>query len=155
GTRRSEDPPAAGVNSQPSPETVAGDGAPLDMPAQLGRYRVKKQLGGGGMGAVYLVENTELQRDEALKVPHFASGNDPAVRERFLREARAVARLHHPNLCPVYPADVIDGIYFLTMCYLEGKLLSAYTGRPHPPREALKIVTKLAQALEYAHGKGV
>jgi serine/threonine protein kinase len=125
------------------------------MPAQLGRYRFKKRLGGGGMGAVYLVENTELQRDEALKVPHFESGSDPSVRERFLREARAAAKLHHPNLCPIYHADVIDGIYFLTMCYLDGKPLSAYTGRPHPPREAVKIVAKLAQALEYAHGKGV
>jgi formylglycine-generating enzyme required for sulfatase activity len=152
--RRSPDPPARGM-SQPASETECWHGARTDMPAQLGRYRVKKRLGGGGMGAVYLVENTELQRDEALKVPHFESGNDPAVRERFLREARAAARLHHPNLCPIYHADVIDGIYFLTMCYLEGKLLSAYTGRPHAPRDAVKLVVRLAQALEYAHGKGV
>ncbi len=153
--RRSQDSPAGGARSQPTPEREFGHGARTDMPAQLGRYRVKRRLGGGGMGAVYLVENTELQREEALKVPHFESGANPAVRERFLREARAAARLDHPNLCPIYHADVIDGIYFLTMCYLEGKLLSAYTGRPHPPCEALKIVARLAQALEYAHGKGV
>ncbi len=144
---RSENPPTAGP--------VVGNNVFTGMPAQLGRYRIKRRLGGGGMGAVYLVENTELQRDEALKVPHFESGSDPAVRERFLREARAAARLHHPNLCPIYHADVIDGICFLTMCYLEGKPLSAYTGRPHPPRAALKIVVKLAEALEHAHSKGV
>jgi formylglycine-generating enzyme required for sulfatase activity/serine/threonine protein kinase len=155
GMGRSENPPTTNPQSQATPQTAFWNGAPLGMPAQLGRYRIKNRLGGGGMGAVYLVENTELQRDEALKVPHFESGGDPAVRERFLREARAAAKLHHPNLCPIYHADVIDGIYFLTMCYLEGKLLSAYTGRPHPPREAVKIVAKLAQALEYAHGKGV
>ncbi len=155
GKQRSADPPAAGRQSQATPETVAGNGAPLDMPAQLGCYRIKQRLGGGGMGAVYLVENTELQRDEALKVPHFESGGDPAVRERFLREARAAAKLDHPNLCPIYAVGVIDGIYFLTMRLLPGKPLSAYTGQQHPPRAALKIVVKLAQALEHAHGKGV
>jgi formylglycine-generating enzyme required for sulfatase activity len=125
------------------------------MPEYLGRYRIKRRLGGGGMGAVYLVENTELQRDEALKVPHFETGSDPSIRERFLRETRLAARLDHPNLCPIYDAGVIDGIYFLTMRYLEGKPLSAYTGRPLPPREAIKIVTKLAQVLEHAHARGV
>ena len=83
-----------------------------------GRYRVKQRLG-GGMGAVFLVKNADLQREEALKVPHFEMGGDPAIRERFLREARAAARLEHPNLCPIYHADVIDGIYFLTMRYLK------------------------------------
>jgi formylglycine-generating enzyme required for sulfatase activity/serine/threonine protein kinase len=107
------------------------------------------------MGAVYLVENTELQRDEALKVPHFGSEDNANVRERFLREARAAAKLDHPNLCPIYDVGVIDEIYFLTMRLLPGKPLSAYTGRPHPPREAVKVVMKLAQALEHAHAKGV
>ncbi len=154
GTRRTDDHPAD-RQSQPTPETVPGHVAPLDLPAQLGPYRIQKKLGGGGMGAVYLVENTELQRDEALKVPHFASGADASVRERFLREARAAAKLDHPNLCPIFAVGVIDGIYFLTMRLLPGKPLSAYTGRPHPPREAVKIVAKLAQALEHAHSKGV
>src|SRR5205085_7711518 len=121
GMRRSGVPPASGRQSQATPETVFGQGAPADMPAQLGRYRIKKRLGGGGMGAVYLVENTELQREEALKVPHFERGSDPAVRERFIREARAAAGLDHPNLCPIYDVGVIDGIYFLTMRYLQGK----------------------------------
>jgi formylglycine-generating enzyme required for sulfatase activity len=149
------EPATAGAHSQATPETVNWNSAPMDMPAQLGRYRIKKRLGGGGMGAVYLVENTKLQREEALKVPHFESGNDPSIRERFLREAHAAARLDHPNLCPIYDADVIDGIYFLTMRLLPGKPLSAYTGRPHPPREALQITLTLAQALEHAHSKGV
>ncbi len=146
---------AATGKSQGSPETDCGQAAPVGMPPQLGRYKIRKKLGGGGMGAVYQVENTELQREEALKVPHFESGSDPAVRERFLREARAAARLDHANLCPIYDVGVIDGIYFLTMRLLPGKPLSAFTGRPHRPREAVKIVAKLAQALEHAHGKGV
>jgi serine/threonine protein kinase len=155
GTRRSDDRPAGAGQGQAGPETVPGNLPPADMPAQLGRYRIKKRLGGGGMGAVYLVENTELQREEALKVPHFERGSDPAVRERFLREARAAARLDHPNLCSIYDAGVIDGIHFLTMRLLPGKPLSAYTRRTHPPGEVIKVIVRLAQALEHAHAKGV
>jgi serine/threonine protein kinase len=127
----------------------------MGMPTEFGRYRVRKQLGGGGMGAVYLVENTELRREEALKVPHFGVGDDPEMRERFLREARAAAQLDHANLCPVYDVGTINGVCFLTMRYLKGKLLSDYTGKPQPPRKAVEITAKLAQALEAAHAKGV
>ena len=80
------------------------------------------------MGAVYLVVNTELEREEALKVPHFDAADDPQVREIFIREAKAAAGLDHPNLCPVYDVGVLDGIYYLTMRYLKGKLLSEYSG---------------------------
>jgi serine/threonine-protein kinase len=79
--------PDAGADSQPSPEAAVWNGPGLKMPEQLGRYRIKKRLGGGGMGSVFLVENTKLGRDEALKVPNFDSAGDAAVRERFLREA--------------------------------------------------------------------
>jgi serine/threonine protein kinase len=129
--------------------------APAEMPQQFGRYRIKKKLGGGGMGRVYLVANTELQREEALKVPHFESGGDPTLRERFLREARAAARLDHPNLCPVYDVGELGGVCYLTMRYLQGKPLSDYAGHALPPRKAVEIVLKLALALEYAHSKGV
>jgi formylglycine-generating enzyme required for sulfatase activity/predicted Ser/Thr protein kinase len=128
--------------------------APDTLPEVFGRYRIKRKLGGGGMGTVYLVENTELQREEALKVPRFEA-DDTEGHERFLREARAAATLHHPNLCPIYHVGVQDGVSFLTMHYLQGRPLSDYTNRPQPPREAVKIVAKLAQALEYAHGEGV
>jgi formylglycine-generating enzyme required for sulfatase activity/serine/threonine protein kinase len=137
-------------------DTVAkGRSGPTELPPQFGRYRVKKKLGGGGMGTVYLVENTELEREEALKVPHFSDGDDPQLRERFLREAKSAAKLDHANLCPIYDAGVQDGIYYLTMRFLKGKLLSDYTGSAQPDRKAVEIVTKLAQALEAAHSKGV
>ncbi len=95
---------------------------------------------------------------KALKVPHFELGSEPSVRERFLREAWVAASLDHPNLCPIFDAGVIEGIYFLTMRFSPGKPLSESTGRPHPPHppgEAIKIVVKLAEALEYAHANGV
>jgi hypothetical protein len=167
GAKRSGDPrqqaPSAaggkksgtGVGSQRGAETVPTGGAGTALPEKFGPYRVKKKLGGGGMGAVYLVENTALQREEALKVPHFDAGDDLAVRQRFIQEARAAAALTHPNLCPVYHVGALDGVYFLTMPYLQGMPLSDYTGQPQPPRKAVEIVAKLAQALAVAHGRGV
>ena len=146
---------AASSESKRDGETRPAAGSRTEMPATLGRYRVLKKLGGGGMGMVYLVENTELQREEALKVPHFNGNDDPKVRERFLREARSAAKLDHPNLCQVYDVGVLDGIYFLTMRYLKGKPLSDYAGQPQPQRKAVEIVAKLAQALEAAHAMGV
>ena len=146
---------AASAESKHHDETKPAAGSHTEMPATLGRYRVLKKLGGGGMGSVYLVENTELQREEALKVPHFDAGDDPQIHERFLREARSAAKLDHPNLCQVYDVGVLDGIYFLTMRYLKGKPLSDYVGQQLPVRRAVEIVAKLAQALETAHAKGV
>jgi formylglycine-generating enzyme required for sulfatase activity len=153
--RRSANPSAAGQQSQADAPTEFSTGVPISMPAQLGRYRIKQRLGGGGMGAVYLVENMALRRDEALKVPHFQSGGDPASRERFVREALAAASLDHPNLCPIYDAGVIDGVYFLTMRLLPGKPLSQYTKRALPPAGAVRLVHTLAKALEHAHARGV
>ncbi len=144
-----------GDDSKASPPPLKANTSHTAMPEKLGRYRVKKQLGGGGMGAVYLVENTELRREEALKVPHFESGDDPAVCDRFLREALALASLDHPNLCTIYDAGVIDGVYYLTMRYLPGEPLSELARRSLAPREAVKIVCELAKALQHAHGKGV
>jgi hypothetical protein len=128
---------------------------PTELPGQFGRYRVIKKLGGGGMGTVYLVENTELERLEALKVPHFTDGDDPQVRERFLREAKSAAKLDHPNLCEIYSSGVQDGIYYMTMRFLQGKPLSDSAGKARTARKAVEIVTKLAQALDSAHGIGV
>jgi hypothetical protein len=145
---------AAAGASEPGLETTAGGGPwKHELPERFGPYRIKERLGGGGMGTVYLVENTELQREEALKVPHLGAG--AGMGERFLREARLAAQLEHPNLCPVHHVGVIDGVYFLTMRFLKGKPLSHDTGRPQPPLKAVEIVLVLARALEYAHGQGV
>jgi formylglycine-generating enzyme required for sulfatase activity len=145
----------AGADTQRGGETAPAGRPPGALPEAFGPYRIKRRLGAGGMGTVYLAENTELQREEALKVPHFEADDDPQARERFLREARAAARLEHPNLCQVYHVGVQDGVCFLTMRYLPGQPLSELAVKPQPPRKAVEIVAKLAQALEYAHGKGV
>ncbi len=126
-----------------------------ELPSQFGRYRVVEKLGDGGMGSVYLVENTTLEREEALKVPLFSDGDDPEVRERFVREAKSAAKIDHSNVCPIYDAGAQDGNYYLTMRYLKGKLLSEYTGRAQPNRKSVEIVIRLAQAMEAAHSKGI
>src|SRR5205809_965688 len=82
---------------------------PVGLPEQLGRYRILQKLGEGGMGAVYLAEDTELGRRVALKVPHFSSEDGAAV-ERFKREARIAAGLSHPNLCGVYDVGQAGGL---------------------------------------------
>ena len=86
-----------------------------------GRYRVERQLGAGGMGAVFLAWDTKLDRPVALKVPHFRADEDPQVVRRFEREAKIAAGFDHPNLCPVFDVGEVDGVHYLTMPYIEGR----------------------------------
>jgi WD40 repeat protein/serine/threonine protein kinase len=142
-------------SSRPSAEDVLC--LPSDLPEQFGRYRIRKKLGRGGMGSVYLAHDNQLDRDVALKVPHFAPEDGPDVLERFQREARITATLQHPNICPVHEVGVIDGIHYLTMDYLEGKKLSEFiqTEKPLPQRSVAAVVRKLALALQEAHARGI
>src|SRR2546429_6366568 len=95
-------PPADGQHQLPeAASALRASTAPAQLPAQFGRYRLEKLLGKGGMGAVYLAHDTQLDRPVALKVPTFGP-DDGGLRERFFREARAAATLQHPNLCPVF-----------------------------------------------------
>ncbi len=129
------------------------------LPETFGRYRILQPLGQGGMGAVYLARDTQLDRLVALKVPRLGGDDKPAPGdlERFLREARAAAALLHPNLCPIFDVGEVDGTPYLTMAYLEGRLLSGLIekGKPRSQRQAAQIVRKLATALQEAHARGV
>jgi len=144
--------PGAGVDTtRPLPQT------PTELPETFGRYRVLKKLGQGGMGAVYLVHDTQLDRQVALKVPHFSDRDGPESIERFQREARAAATIEHPNACPIYDVDEIRGIHYMTMAYVEGDLLSEaiQPGKPTPVPRTVTLVRKLALALQDAHDSGV
>jgi formylglycine-generating enzyme required for sulfatase activity len=126
------------------------------LPQQLGRYSILRRLGQGGMGSVYLAEDTQLQRQVALKVPDLGPGDDPELRRRFLIEALTAATLDHPALCKVYDAGEIDGRLYLTMAYIEGQPLSALAGAEGWPEEqAAALVVKLALAMAEAHAKQV
>ena len=127
------------------------------LPAEFGRYRVLRLLGRGGMGAVYLAEDSQLGRQVALKVPFFDGAESPQRVERFVREARSAAALHHPNICTLFDAGQIDGRPFITMAYIDGTPLADEIDpeAPMPQRRAAEIVRKLAIALEHAHRKGI
>jgi len=138
-------------------ETAANGGQARELTGTFGRYEIIRKLGQGGMGAVYLAHDTQLDRQVALKVPRFSPKDGPHVLQRFLREARAAATIQHPNLCPVYDAGEIDGVHYMTMAYIEGHLLSEYIrpGKRQPERQTAGIVRKLALALHEAHTRGI
>jgi hypothetical protein len=140
-----------------SPPTELTPSSPGSLPEQFGRYRILRRLGQGGMGSVFLAHDTQLDRQVALKVPQLAASPESEVVQRFLREARAVATLEHPNVCPVYDVGCIDGVPYLTLAYLDGQPLSERLREsgPLPQREAAALVRDLALALAYVHRQGV
>src|SRR4051812_49555911 len=154
------DPPtdATHVTSAPPPPPPDGERhpPPADWRQRIGRYRIVRLLGRGGMGSVYLAHDTQLDREVALKIPHF-NAQQAGMMERFFREARAAGRLHHPNICPVYDVGESDGVHYLCMAYVEGQTLFERVRdfASRPPREAAALVRKIALALEEAHAKGV
>ncbi len=122
-----------------------------------GQYALEREIGRGGMGIVYLGRDLKLDRPVALKTlpPHLAA--DAAIRERFLREARTAAKLSHPNIVPVYRADELDGQVFFAMGYVDGASVAEMVGEAKrlDPRDVLRQMHDVAQALGYAHAHGV
>ncbi|HYT87807.1 MAG TPA: PEGA domain-containing protein [Gemmataceae bacterium] len=121
------------------------------------RYKIEKELGRGAMGTVYLARDTKLDRQVALKIPHFRGSEKPDLLERFRREARAAATLHHRNICPVYDVGECSDISYLTMAYVEGRSLGDRVRKqgPLPQALAVELIYKLARALAEAHRRGV
>ena len=122
-----------------------------------GRYAIERELGRGGMGAVYLARDRELDRPVALKVlpPEFALV--PDLRERFLRETRTAASFSHPNIVPVFSIEEHDGLLAFAMGFVEGESVSQRVKRSGPlsVRELVKLLQDVGYALAYAHGRGV
>ena len=126
------------------------------MLGEFGRYMIQGKLGEGGMGAVYIAKDTQLDRDIALKIPKFRSDDKVSI-EWFYREARSMATVHHPNLCPVFDVGVIDNIHYISMAYIEGRPLTDYvkSDKPIQARQVAVGVRKIAVALEEAHRAGI
>jgi serine/threonine protein kinase len=123
----------------------------------FGRYRIKKVLGAGNMGSVFLAHDSQLEREVALKVPRLERDTAGELSQRLHREARAAATLNHPNICPIYDVTEQGGTCFIAMGYVAGKPLSAYLAgkKVQPEREVAKVVRKIALALEEAHAQGI
>ncbi|MDP7645430.1 MAG: serine/threonine-protein kinase, partial [Anaerolineales bacterium] len=115
------------------------------------RYRIDAQLGEGGMAVVYKARDMRLEREVALKFIRGERLTSEKARKRFGREARALARLEHPNILAVYDYGEHDGHPYLVMPYVRGGTLTARLGKPMPGREAAQLLLPLAQALHYAH----
>jgi len=128
-----------------------------DFPRPFGRYELRALLGRGGMGAVYLAHDPQLDRLVALKIPRLFDDDSLAWRERFQAEARAAANLHHPNICPVYEVGEADSRPYLTMAYIEGETLAARLRRTGPPPipDAIALVRTVARAMAEAHDRGI
>jgi serine/threonine protein kinase len=143
-----------------SPPWLSSLLAPAQTEGELGRlgdYRVLKVLGHGGMGVVFLAEDTNLQRGIALKVMGPALAEVPESRDRFLREARAAAAVAHPNIVTVYRVGEDRGVPYLAMQLLEGESLDERLRREGrlPPRVAVGIARQIAAGLAAAHARGL
>ena len=122
----------------------------------ISHYKITEKLGEGGMGVVYKAEDTKLERTVALKFLAAHLLDDEEAKARFLREARAAAGLHHPNICPVYEISEAEGRTFLSMAFIKGEPLEARIDQgPLPLKDTLDIGRQIAEGLEAAHEEGV
>ena len=124
--------------------------------AAFPQLEVIEFIGQGGMGAVYKARQKQLDRIVALKVLPPGIGGDPAFAERFTREAKALAKLLHPNIVALFEFGQADGIYYLLMEFVDGVSLGQLLRASRvSAREALAIVPQICDALQYAHDQGI
>jgi len=126
------------------------------IPKQLSHYRVLEKIGAGGMGVVYRAHDEQLERDVALKVLPPRALTDERTRQRFRKEALALARLNHPNIGAIYEFGSEGGTDFLVMELVSGVTLDArLAGVALPEREVLRLGAQLADGLDAAHSQGI
>ncbi|MGH9391310.1 MAG: serine/threonine-protein kinase, partial [Vicinamibacteria bacterium] len=120
------------------------------------QFKLVEPLGKGGMGQVFLAEDTALDRKVALKFLPAALEEDRTARERFLREAKAAAALDHPYICKIYEIGEVEGKAYIAMEYIEGTtLLETIGSGPLPLARVLDLGAEIAEALEAAHKKQI
>lgn len=150
-------PPSRFSPSLPPPTLAAGD--------RIGGYELKKKLGEGGMGAVYLAQQLSLERDVALKVLSPRLSGNPALVGRFMREAYAAGQLTHHNVVPIYdfghqgadPANQASDIHYFSMEFVDGQSLQGlvdHHGRVEP-QKAVTLILQAARGLLFAHDHGI
>jgi serine/threonine-protein kinase len=122
----------------------------------ISHYKVLENIGQGGMGEVYLAEDSRLDRKVALKILPEHLSDRAELRERFEREARAVSSLNHPHICTLYDIGEQDGIHYLVMEHLVGETLEARLAKgPLPLEQTLEYAIQIADALEAAHKQNI
>jgi serine/threonine protein kinase len=129
---------------------------PLAPGTTLGPYEILAEVGAGGMGEVYRARDTSLHRDVALKFMLQAPQRDSADHDRFLREARALGALNHPNIVTIHEIGDAAGVPFLVLEWVGGgSLRDRRVVSPMPPDDFLKIALPIADALAAAHAQGI
>jgi formylglycine-generating enzyme required for sulfatase activity len=143
------------VADEPTLPQLPGQPMP-GVPTKIGRFEIRRQLGEGSFGAVYLAYDPDLDREVALKIP---GGMTPASRAEFLKEARAAAKIMHPNVCQVFEVSKTDdNPPFIVSRFVGGGTLADYIRKANgnlPVADALKIAGKIASGLAAAHAKGI
>ncbi|MGE4073090.1 MAG: serine/threonine protein kinase [Lysobacterales bacterium] len=122
-------------------------------PKQIGKYWVKRLLGTGGMGRVFLAVDPDIGREVAIKL--VTLGRDPQANERFLREAQTMGRLNHPNIVTLLEFGVDQQSPFLVLEFLSGEDLSQWMHRPQTLRAQVQVMLGVAEAIAAAHRVGV
>jgi serine/threonine-protein kinase len=153
-------PAATGRDPGLSGPADAPGGSGAGLPEKIGRYRLLQPIGSGGMGTVYKAWDEQLQRVVALKLPRPAREQpDRAVAvQRFLREARAAARIRHARVCPIYDVGEQDGIPYVVMAHVEGQSLAerlADQRRFDNLSQAAALVRQVTEGLEAVHALGI
>jgi len=128
----------------------------IDEGTRLGRYEIRSKIGAGGMGEVYLAQDTKLDRQVALKIlpPEFASDADRM--RRFVLEAKSASALNHPNIITIYEIDEADSAHFIATEFIDGETLrERMNGAPIKLLEVLDLAAQIASALSVAHAAGI
>lgn len=128
----------------------------MTMPEKIGRFEIRSRLGSGGFGTVYRAHDPVLEREVALKVPRAAVLENAKARARFLREPKAAAQLQHPHIVPIFDTGADGEHFYIAYAFVEGRTLQQVIADRLPDAlRAAEIVRHLAEALQYAHTKGV
>ena len=139
------------------PEKKKRQSARVPKLESLGKYQIQKEIGAGGMGAVFLARDTTLNRLAALKILPRDKAENPVLVKRFKAEGQAAAHLRHENIVSVYDAGEEDGYLYIALEYVEGTDLHNLINKRNriPVRRSLEIITKVTQALSHAYQQGI
>ncbi len=154
--------PAPAPQRPPVPSSDPGDGDTAEalLGRNLGGCQIMSLIGAGGMGAIYRARHEALSKDVVVKVLPQKLAENPRTVERFVREARAAARLEHPNIVGVHDVgkdDAQGGVHYIIMQYVDGENLNELirAKKKFAPKEALRIILEVAKGLEVAHKAGI
>lgn len=151
---RAYEGPSPAPSKDPKPTAVSSrDASKGSIPKSVGRYEIRRILGKGGFGAVYLGYDPQLNREVAIKVPHLEK-SERDVEKEFLQEARQLAQLKHPGIVTVYDIGIDNGRCYIVSDFLNGQSLSEWLRENKPTwQEAVRITAALADALAHAHAQ--